>query len=93
MVPVGGSATFQDPKTGDPAAVVQPSAGTFLAFDLVCSHQGCVVEYSPQAERFICPCHGSQFNGRTGAVLNGPAPTGLGRIPVKKGPDGQLYVT
>lgn len=90
---MGGSATFQDPKSGDPAAVVQPSAGTYVAFDLVCPHQGCVVEYSPQAQRFICPCHGSQFNGRTGAVLNGPAPTGLGRIPVKKGPDGQLYVT
>ncbi len=92
-VPVGGAATFQDPKTGDPAAVVQPEAGTFAAFDTVCPHQGCVVEYSTQVKRFICPCHGSQFNGRTGAVLNGPAPTGLGRIPVKRGPDGQLYVT
>ncbi len=92
-VPVGGAATFQDPRTGDPAAVVQPEAGTYAAFDTVCPHQGCVVAYSSQVRRFICPCHGSQFNSRTGAVLNGPAPTGLGRIPIKKGPDGQLYVT
>jgi thiosulfate dehydrogenase [quinone] large subunit len=83
VVPVGGAATFQDPKSGDPAAVVQPVAGTFVAFDTVCPHQGCVVEYSSQVQNFVCPCHGSQFNGRTGAVLNGPAPTGLGRISVK----------
>jgi thiosulfate dehydrogenase (quinone) large subunit len=92
-VPVGGSATFQDPKSGDPAVVVQPEAGTFVAFDAVCPHEGCIVAYSPPASRFICPCHGSQFNGRTGAVLNGPATRGLGRIPVKEGPDGELFAT
>jgi thiosulfate dehydrogenase (quinone) large subunit len=92
-VPVGGSASFQAPSSGDPAVVVQPVAGTFAAFDVVCPHQGCVVAYSVPAKTFICPCHGSQFNGRTGAVLNGPATQGLGRIRVKEGPDGQLYVT
>ena len=92
-VPVGGSATFQDPKSGDPAVVVQPEAGTFVAFDAVCPHEGCIVAYSPPAGRFICPCHGSQFNGRTGAVVNGPATRGLGKIPVKEGPDGNLFAT
>jgi thiosulfate dehydrogenase [quinone] large subunit len=92
-VPVGGSASFQAPSSGDPAVVVQPEAGTFAAFDVVCPHQGCVVAYSAPDKTFICPCHGSQFNGRTGAVLNGPATQGLGRIRVKEGPDGQLYVT
>jgi Rieske Fe-S protein len=73
--------------------VVQPEAGTFAAFDLVCPHQGCVVGYSPPDKTFICPCHGSQFNGKTGAVESGPANRGLGRIRIKEGPDGQLYVT
>jgi thiosulfate dehydrogenase [quinone] large subunit len=93
VVPVGGSASFQDPTSGDPSLVVQPKAGTFVAFDAVCPHAGCIVAYSGSAEKFICPCHGSQFNGRTGAVEQGPAETGLGRIAITKGPDGQLYVT
>ncbi|HTZ07494.1 MAG TPA: Rieske 2Fe-2S domain-containing protein [Acidimicrobiales bacterium] len=92
-VPVGGSAQFTDPTTGDPSLVVQPRAGSFVAFDAVCPHAGCIVAYSSTAERFICPCHGSEFNGRTGAVIQGPAQRGLGHIPVQEGPDGQLYVT
>jgi thiosulfate dehydrogenase [quinone] large subunit len=92
-VPVGGSASFTAPRTGDPAVVVQPVSGTFAAFDLVCPHEGCIVGYSIQEQRFICPCHGSQFNGRTGARLSGPAPHGLTRLSVQKGPDGRLYVT
>jgi thiosulfate dehydrogenase [quinone] large subunit len=92
-VPVGGAASFQIPRTGDPGVVVQPQAGTFAAFDVVCPHQGCIVAYSAPDKTFICPCHGSQFNGTTGAVLNGPATSDLGRIRIKEGPDGQLYVT
>ncbi len=92
-VPVGGSASFQDPSTGDPSLVVQPTAGTFVAFDAVCPHEGCIVAYASSEQRFVCPCHGSQFNGLTGAVESGPAPRGLGRIRLKEGPNGQLYVT
>jgi thiosulfate dehydrogenase [quinone] large subunit len=90
-VPVKGSATFQDPATGDPAIVVQPSAGEFLGFDAVCPHAGCTVGYDEKVVRFVCPCHGSQFNGTTGAVEVGPATRGLGPITVAEGPDGQLY--
>jgi len=92
-VPVGGSANFQDPKSGDPAIVVQPVAGTFAAFDAVCPHEGCIVAFSTPQKKFICPCHGSEYNGATGGLLRGPSPRGLGRIPVKEGPDGGLYVT
>jgi len=90
-VPVKGSATFQDPATGDPAIVVQPRAGTFLGFDAVCPHAGCTVAYDEASVTFMCPCHGSQFNGSTGAVEVGPASRGLGRITVAEGSDGQLY--
>lgn len=92
-VPVKGSATFTDPASGDPAIVVQPSAGTFVAFDAVCPHEGCTVAYNKGRARFECPCHGSQFNGSTGAVEVGPADRGLGKITVAKGSDGQLYAT
>ena len=90
-VPVAGAATFTDPATGDPAIVLQPRAGTFLAFDAVCPHAGCTVEYDQGNSIFVCPCHGSQFNDRTGAVEVGPASHGLGKISIAKGSDGQLY--
>jgi thiosulfate dehydrogenase (quinone) large subunit len=91
QVPVGGVASFDDPATGDPSLVVQPVRGTFLAFDAVCPHAGCPVQYFSDQRRFICPCHGSEFNGHTGAVEVGPAETGLTRIRIAEGPDGQLY--
>jgi thiosulfate dehydrogenase [quinone] large subunit len=90
-VPVAGSAAFQDPATGDPAIVVQPKAGSFLGFDAVCPHAGCTVGYDQRRVRFVCPCHGSEFNGSTGAVVVGPATRGLRRITVAEGSDGQLY--
>lgn len=90
-VPVGGAARFTDPASGDPSLVVQPQKGTFAAFDAVCPHAGCTVGYSVSARLFVCPCHGSEFNGRTGAVEVGPAQTGLTPIPIAEGPDGQLY--
>ena len=90
QVPLGGAAQFGDPRTGDPSLVIQPQAGKFLAFDAICPHAGCTVQYA-QGE-FVCPCHGSVFNGTTGAVLNGPAQSGLAQIPIAEGSDGKLYV-
>ena len=89
-VPVRGAATFRDPASGDPAIVVQPSAGSFLAFDAVCPHAGCTVGYTGAG--FFCPCHGSRFDATTGAVEVGPAQQGLRKIAIDAGPDGQLYV-
>jgi thiosulfate dehydrogenase [quinone] large subunit len=90
-VPVGGSASFTDPGTGDPAIVIQAKAGKFLAFDAVCPHAGCTVGYDQSNAVIVCPCHGSQFNAGTGAVETGPAPTGLKPITIAEGGDGQLY--
>jgi thiosulfate dehydrogenase [quinone] large subunit len=90
-VAVGGSATFNDPKTGDPAVVVQPSAGSYAAFDAICPHEGCTVAYAAPDKLFICPCHGSEFNGETGALVRGPANRGLTPISIAEGPDGDLY--
>ena len=91
-VPVGGAASFQDPASGDPAIVLQPSHETFVAYDAVCPHAGCTVGYSSGAGLLVCPCHGSEFNPNTGAVETGPSPSGLRQIPVALGSDGQLYV-
>jgi len=89
-VPVGGAASFTDPATGDPAYVVQPTRGRFVAFDASCTHQGCPVQYA--GSEFQCPCHGAAFDAATGAVVQGPARRPLRAITIVAGPDGQLYV-
>jgi thiosulfate dehydrogenase [quinone] large subunit len=91
-VPVGGAASFTDPKQGVPALVVQIKQGVFRAFSAVCPHAGCQVQFDQQSDLFVCPCHGSIFNGSTGAVQQGPASTGLSSIPIALGSNGQLYV-
>jgi thiosulfate dehydrogenase [quinone] large subunit len=92
-VPVGQAASFTDPSSGDPSLVIQPSAGTFVAFDAVCPHAGCTVGYNAAQKVIACPCHGSQFNASTGAVEVGPATRGLKKLTVAEGSSGQLYVS
>jgi thiosulfate dehydrogenase [quinone] large subunit len=92
VVPVGGSAAFDDPATGDPGLVIQGSSGRFVAFDAVCPHAGCTVAYQRGAKIIACPCHGSEFNAQTGVVETGPASQNLRVIPVQLGTDGNLYV-
>ena len=53
----------------------EPSGG-FRAFDAVCTHAGCTVEYS-QGVGFVCPCHGGRYDAETGAVIAGPPPAPL----------------
>jgi len=93
QVPVGQAASFQDPQTGDPSIVIRPSAGTFLAFDAVCPHAGCTVGFDSSAKLIVCPCHGSEFSASTGAVERGPATSGLTKLAIAEGSDGQLYVS
>ena len=50
--------------------------GGFLALSIRCSHLGCSVNWHEDKDRFICPCHSSQFDN-TGNVLNPPAPRAL----------------
>ena len=91
-VPVGSGATFTDPKSGDPAIVLQRSTGHFVAFDAICPHAGCTVAFQASSDIIACPCHGSEFNPNNGNVVHGPAATGLLTIHIAEGPNGQLYV-
>eukprot|EP00968_Pinguiococcus_pyrenoidosus_P006570 scaffold438_cov250-Pinguiococcus_pyrenoidosus.AAC.36 len=42
----------------------------------VCTHLGCVVPWNAAQGKFMCPCHGSQYNAE-GKVIRGPAPLSL----------------
>jgi thiosulfate dehydrogenase [quinone] large subunit len=92
QVPVGGAASFTDPKTGDPGLVIQLEKGQFVAYDAVCPHAGCTVGYSSAAKLIVCPCHGSEFDPSNGAVVSPPAPHGLSPIRVAEAANGELVV-
>jgi len=48
--------------------------GHVFAFDNICTHQGCSLAGGElQGTTVTCPCHGSQFDVASGAVLRGPA--------------------
>jgi 3-phenylpropionate/trans-cinnamate dioxygenase ferredoxin component len=48
--------------------------GAFHAFDDTCTHRQCsLAEGDLEETTVICACHGSEFDVRSGAVLEGPA--------------------
>ncbi|WP_281689202.1 Rieske (2Fe-2S) protein [Pseudonocardia thermophila] len=71
-VPVGGGTILADQGV----VVVQPTAGTFVAYSARCTHAGCVVGHIEDGA-IVCPCHQSKFALADGAVLEGPAPRPL----------------
>lgn len=82
-VPVGGAASFTDPATREPAFVVQPSSGVFVAFSAICTHQGCTVGFQQGSPlEFVCPCHGSIYNATNGQVIQGPSVQALPGISI-----------
>jgi thiosulfate dehydrogenase [quinone] large subunit len=79
----GRSVTFTDPTTGDPGVLVKLADGTIVAFDAVCTHAGCEVEYDPGYKLLLCPCHGAAFDPAHDAqVVAGPTDTPLAPIPI-----------
>ena len=54
------------------------------AFQVICPHAGCFVDYNDGRQLFICPCHKSSFN-LDGAIQDpqSPAPRGLDPLEVR----------
>ena len=64
---------------GDPTYLIVSADGSQLenyALNAECTHLGCNVPWDPIRGKFVCPCHGSQYDA-TGMVLRGPAPGSL----------------
>lgn len=53
-----------------------------LAIYKVCTHLGCLYNWNDQEDKFICPCHGSEF-AKDGNYIAGPAPRSLDRFVVQ----------
>ncbi|GAQ88485.1 Cytochrome b6-f complex iron-sulfur subunit [Klebsormidium nitens] len=63
---------------GDPTylTVKEDLSITTFGINAVCTHLGCVVPWNQAENKFMCPCHGSQYNSE-GKVVRGPAPLSL----------------
>ena len=61
-------------NNGSGAILVEHNSDdTYKALSGICTHQSCVVSgFDDNSSRFVCPCHGSQFD-LNGNVAQGPA--------------------
>jgi len=89
-ISVGSAFPFTDSQ-GSPAFLLQPAKGKYLAYSAVCTHQGCIVGFDSGSNSFQCPCHGAGFDGQTGQVTAGPAPSPLAKIAVVES-GGNIYM-
>ena len=55
----------------------------FVIFSPICPHLGCRYNYDASANKFACPCHGSQFD-YDGTHIAGPAARGLDPLPLRE---------
>jgi Rieske Fe-S protein len=77
-IPVGSGMIFAARQV----VVTQPTAGEYKAFTAVCTHMGCIVNQISDGT-IDCPCHGSEYSIKTGAVVRGPAPLPLASKKIK----------
>jgi menaquinol-cytochrome c reductase iron-sulfur subunit len=63
------------------------------AFNVVCPHAGCFVEYDSGKQRYHCPCHNSSFalDGKI-ADPRSPSPRGLDELEVDIRNDKEIWV-
>ncbi len=56
--------TFALRMQGDATYLITKEDGTLEPFGVnaVCTHLGCVVPWNKSANKFCCPCHGSQYD-------------------------------
>ncbi len=88
-----GSRDLVQGLNGEPTYLVVNDAGELESYGLnaVCTHLGCVVPWNAAQNKFICPCHGSQYD-RTGKVVRGPAPLSLALAHTEVSEDGFVEI-
>ncbi len=53
-----------------------------FAFSPVCTHLGCLVNWNRHKNKFLCPCHGGEYDIE-GNVIAGPPPKALTKLQLK----------
>lgn len=89
-----GSRELVQGLKGDATYLIVNDRGDDLehfALNAVCTHLGCVVPWNRAEQKFMCPCHGSQYS-KTGAVVRGPAPLPLALEHVEEDESGNVVL-
>jgi cytochrome b6-f complex iron-sulfur subunit len=89
-----GDRTLAQGLKGDPTYVVitEDKAIANYGINSVCTHLGCVVPWNASENKFMCPCHGSQYNSE-GKVVRGPAPLSLALVHAETTEEDKLALT
>ena len=80
---VAGKAAALKPNSGlifpfgsKPAIVIRTAEGELRAFNAVCTHLECTVQFKPDTSQIWCACHNGLYD-LAGNVVSGPPPRGL----------------
>jgi cytochrome b6-f complex iron-sulfur subunit len=93
---VAGKVTEFKPNSGavlkfgsKPAILVRTSEGEFKAFNAVCTHLDCTVQFKSETSQIWCACHNGLYD-LSGNVVSGPPPRPLETFTVNlRGEPGQ----
>jgi Rieske Fe-S protein len=64
-----------------PALLLNTPAGELKAFDAICTHLNCTVQYRPDYGHIWCACHNGHYD-ISGKNISGPPPRPLDRLMV-----------
>jgi len=78
-IPVGGAKKVV--IDGHAVLIIRTPQGV-KALSAICTHLGCIVEWSQHEQKVVCPCHAGYFDIE-GRVLSGPPPTPLSLYQVR----------
>ncbi len=82
-IPKNSAMSFTIPSSGDAGVLVHLNNGQFVAYDALCTHAGCQVDYDPGSQLLQCPCHGAAFDpAKNAEVVNPPASTPLTSVKI-----------
>ena len=70
-----------------PGIIIRTETGDLRAFNAVCTHLACIVQYDPKSKQIICACHNGIYD-LNGKNIGGPPPRPLEAFAVNvKGDD------
>lgn len=60
-----------------PGIITRTADGELHAFDAICTHLGCTVQYRKEKKEIWCACHGGCYDAASGKNISGPPPKPL----------------
>jgi Rieske Fe-S protein len=81
------------PATAIGAVYLRREKGKITAYNVLCPHAGCFVDYMAGDNDFLCPCHDSRFalDGKISSA-NSPSPRGLDSLVVEVRNESEVWV-